>query len=167
MIKENMIKLLTSGFWLIILVLLWNVFLANKLPEPFNTDLFDKSIPNYVLYSETIFRILVFFIPILIKIGLKKDINKIGLVVYIMGVIIYFISWLLLIYIPNSSWSTSLIGFMAPAYTPILWLIGLALLGEKLFINLGYKPWIYIVLSVFFIMIHSYHTYLAYNNYYR
>jgi hypothetical protein len=43
--------------------------------------------------------------------------------------IIYFASWLLLIVRPDAAWSRSAAGLLAPAYTPLIWLAGIALVG--------------------------------------
>ncbi|MFC1996709.1 hypothetical protein ACFLXI_03755 [Chloroflexota bacterium] len=52
-----------------------------------------------------------------------------GIVVYLIGLLVYFASWLPLKFSPDSIWSNSLSGFLAPAYTPLFWLIGITLIG--------------------------------------
>ena len=37
---------------------------------------------------------------------------------------------------------------LTPAYTTIIWFIGIGLIGNKLFIKLSYKPTIYIAISM-------------------
>ena len=56
--------------------------------------------------------------------------QKTGLVIYIVGAILYILSWVPLILFPQSAWSTSLIGFSAMAYTPLVWLIGIGLVYD-------------------------------------
>jgi hypothetical protein len=76
--------------------------------------------------------------------------------------VIYFASWLLLIYFPESAWSHSAIGFMAPAYTTIIWLTGIGLIGETLFAGLPYHPIVYIGASTVFVVFHSIHSYIVF-----
>jgi hypothetical protein len=85
--------------------------------------------------------------------------QKLGLGLYLTGLLIYFASWAVLIVFPQCAWSTSEIGFMAPAYTPIVWLAGIGLIGtELLFLRVRFKPWIYWTLSALFIVFHNLHV---------
>ena len=63
---------------------------------------------------------------------------------------------------PRSAWSTSAFGFAAPAYTPALFLIGMALLGSRLFWRQPYRWWFYLIASVGFLAAHIAHTLLVY-----
>jgi hypothetical protein len=74
--------------------------------------------------------------------------SKIGIAVYLIGLVVYFASWVPLMVAPTSTWSNSLIGFLAPAYTPLLWLVGIYLIG-------GWWP--YLVLSLVFVSVHIGH----------
>ena len=48
---------------------------------------------------------------------------------YALGVLVYFASWLPLIYASDAAWSKSAAGLLAPAYTPLICLTGIALIG--------------------------------------
>ncbi|MFP4016781.1 MAG: hypothetical protein ACLFUI_07085 [Halanaerobiales bacterium] len=162
MLKNIAIKVISNGFCLLVPIFLFNMIFANKLPAPFSTDKFDQGIPDYILMSENILRVIVFILPVFMKIGLTNNIQKIGLLIYLIGILLYFASWFILIYYPGSRWSTGLIGFMAPAYTPLIWLIGIGMICYNSNIINIYRPWMYFVFSILFTGIHSYHTYLAY-----
>ena len=69
-----------------------------------------------------------------------------------MGLVIYYASWLPLIYLPETAWSTTAAGLLAPAYTPLIWLAGIALVGGS---------WLYGALSLLFVVVHVYHNVLA------
>ena len=88
--------------------------------------------------------------------------QKKGLVIYITGVLLYFTSWIILIFSPNNLWSNTLVGFMAPAYTPLLWLAGIGLIGDSFYFNLPYKRFVFILLSIIFLLFHNTHTYIIY-----
>ena len=53
-------------------------------------------------------------------------------------------------------------GFVAPAYTPIVWLIGLGLIGRRLYVPSPFKPWMYVVLACGFVAFHVTHAHLVY-----
>ena len=78
------------------------------------------------------------------------------------GTLVYFASWLMQIMFPASAWSTSALGFAAPAYTPFLWFLGIALLGRQLFWGTFYRWWMYLVLAIAFLVTHISHTALVY-----
>jgi hypothetical protein len=59
-------------------------------------------------------------------------------------------------------WAGSALGFLAPAYTPVLWFTGLALLGRRLFWGGFYRWWMYLVLSLAFLAAHVTHTFIVY-----
>ena len=156
---------ISNCFLLLIPVLLWNIFLVEYLPKGYSPEYFDKDIPSLVTYGEQILRIAVFLFPLLMVLSLKTRRQKIGFLIYILGLVIYFMSWIMLIVYPESNWSTSLIGFMAPAFTTLIFFVGIRLIGEKSFINIPYLSQSYIVISIVFVFVHSAHTYIVYQSY--
>jgi hypothetical protein len=68
--------------------------------------------------------------------------------VYIIGVLVYFVSWLPPMYAPQSSWSLSIPGLFAPRLTPLIALLGIALIA-------GSRP--YGLLAIIFIFFHTWH----------
>jgi hypothetical protein len=105
---------------------------------------------------------LVFFLPLLMPLTIETSGQKIGLSVYLAGLTAYFSSWILQIYYPDSVWSRSVFGFLAPAYTTIIWFIGIGLIGSQLFIKIPYNPIIYIAISAAFVVVHTTHAYIVY-----
>jgi hypothetical protein len=82
----------------------------------------------------------------------------------IMQATFYLASWTALMVSPRSQWSTSVFGFMAPAYTPILWLGGIALVGDEFVLsNASLQPWIYVSLAAAFLVFHNLHAGLVYS----
>lgn len=157
-------KYLLNCFLLLIPIFLWNIILVDYLPKAYSPDIFWKDIPNLIANSENILRIVVFVFPAIMLLSLKTRLQKIGFGIYLIGLIIYFLSWVVVIIYPQSYWTTSLIGFMAPAYTTIIWFVGIGLIGNKAFFKIPKLSWIYIFLSLLFVLIHSAHTYLVFQN---
>lgn len=94
--------------------------------------------------------------------SVSSTLQRKGLVIFIVGTLIYFASWLALIVAPDSQWASSPIGFLAPAYTPMIWLAGLAVLGRRVFFVTFYRWWMYLALSAIFIAAHVAHAVVVY-----
>lgn len=148
---------------LFIPIFIWNVLLYKKLPEPYQNTIWDK-IPKELDVSENVLRFVSFILPIFLKLEIKSTIQIVGLFLYIFGVFIYFASWIMQIKYPTSKWSKSIVGSMAPAYTTIIWFVGIAFIGQRLIFNVSYNFAIYIVIAVVFVLIHTYHSYYVYVN---
>ena len=96
------------------------------------------------------------------EIKLDNKVGKIGFIVYIIGVLIYFCSYFIVIKLPVTSFNNNIAVLLAPYWTSVLWLIGIGLLGNKLFVIIPYHYIIYIVISIVFAMLHSIHGYICY-----
>lgn len=155
-------KYLLSCFLLTIPVLVWNIVFANKLPKDFQPEVFSKDIPAFVKYGENISRVIVFMFTALMPLSISGKAQKQGILIYTGGILLYFCSWLALIYFPYSGWSNSAAGFMAPAYTPLFWLIGIGLTGNSFYFKLPYKRWLFISASVIFLIFHNFHAVTIY-----
>ncbi|AIF68648.1 hypothetical protein PAP_01030 [Palaeococcus pacificus DY20341] len=165
MVITGIMSYLASCFILLIPIFLWNVIFASKLPEPYQRSNFWSNIPKFIGIPEKTLRVIVFFLPLLFKLELNEPQQKIGFLLYVLGICVYFMSWLMQIYFPESSWSQSVFGFMAPAYTTIIWFVGIGLIGKSLFIKIPYHYSIYIILSVFFVVFHSIHSFIVYSRF--
>jgi len=65
-------------------------------------------------------------------------------------------------YFTYSLFGINVIFILAPYWTSIIWLIGIGLAGNRLFINIPYHFTVYLILSVIFTTIHTIHSYLCY-----
>ena len=147
---------------LLLPIMAWNVIFASKLPRAYSAEIFEKDIPPLIVNGENTFRLLVFILPLLMPFRIETQSQKLGLWLYIAGTVIYFIAWLAQIYFPQSAWSLSTFGFLAPAYTPLIWLTGIGLIGSVFYFSSSYRSWIYIVISVIFISFHLSHALTVY-----
>jgi len=144
--------------WLLVPVMVWNAALSSRLPQSFSPAVFSSNIPALVSTTENTLRIVVFALPFFAPFELVAKLQKVGMVVFGVGLAIYFVSWLPLIAAPNSPWSRSAVGFLAPAYTPLVWLLGLALLMQPLYWQSPYRWWLYLTLSIGFLAAHISHA---------
>ncbi len=147
---------------LLLPIMVWNLIFASKLPRAYSDGVFSKDIPSFIANGENIFRSIVFILPILMPIKIESQSQKLGMWLYIIGTVIYFGSWLLQIYFPQSAWSLSVFGFLAPAFTPLIWLIGIGLIGRTLYFSSPYRSWMYVILSIIFLGFHLSHALIVY-----
>jgi hypothetical protein len=147
---------------LLVPAILWNIALTEQLPSAFSLGRSWREIPAPLAFAENSLRLAVFALPFLMPLNLSAPASRRVLLVYAVGTLVYFASWLALILFPASAWSMSALGFTAPAYTPILWLLGIALLGRQLFWGTFYRWWMYLVLVIAFLAAHISHTALVY-----
>ena len=143
-------------------ILAWNVLCARYLPAPLGSSEFNRDIPPLMRYGENTLRIAVMVLLFLMPLDMTTAVQRRGLWLFLAGTLVYLLAWIPLMVAPLSEWSTSRAGFLAPAYTPLLWLIGLGLTGGRLHGPLPFKPWIYVLLACAFVAVHVTHTHLVY-----
>jgi len=151
-------------FLLTIPVLVWNMALTGELPAKYQPEIFGRNIPEFIVYGENISRGLIFLLTFLMPLNLGTKQQKTGFLIYVFGTALYFASWLALIFFPKSGWSTSMIGFMAPALTPLFWLAGIARIGDSLYFGLPFRRWIFPMAALVFLIFHITHAFLAFKN---
>jgi len=157
-IIEFMNNYKNNCFWFFMPVIVFNIIFTKYLPE-----FYLRKINHPVVTMETIARIVTIVFSVIMAIRMDNKIGKIGLVVYIIGVLVYFCSYFVVIKIPAVSFHNNYIVLLAPYWTSVLWLIGIGLVGNKLFINMPYHYSAYIIVSIVFAIIHSIHGYICYN----
>jgi len=144
-------------FWLFVPIIIFNIVFFRKLPS-----FYLRNISHPIVILETISRIITIALSLIMAITLENKIGKTGLVMYIFCTIIYFLSYFVAIYFSNTLFGKNIIVILAPYWTSVLFLIGIGLLGNRLFVNIPYHFTIYIILSIIFSAIHTYHGYLCY-----
>ena len=159
----SLIYYLLNCLLLLLPIMAWNLIFAGKLPWAYSEEVFSKNIPSFIVNGENIFRLIVFILPVLMPLRIETQSQKLGLWLYILGSVIYFVSWLAQMYFPQSAWSLSVWEFLAPAYTPLIWLIGIGLIGSALYFSTPYRSWMYIALSIVFISFHLSHAIKVYS----
>lgn len=154
---------LLNCFVLFLPILVWNIFLSGQLPGNYQPAVFSKGIPGFLIYGEQISRFGLFAIAFLMPLSISSQRQKIGFYIYLLGLVLYFVSWILLIHFPNGWWSKSAIGFSAPALTPALWLLGISLIGSSFYFDIPFRSWSFIAVSAIFLVFHISHTIVVFN----
>lgn len=162
MITRPLRQYIVSCGLLLMPALLWNIVLTDFLPPAFAASELWDDVPPILTYTENTLRILTFSLPFFMPLQIVTQQQRIGILIFIIGSLLYFSSWLALIAEPGSPWATSATGFLAPAYTPAIWLVGLALVGRRFFWGNVYRWWMYLFPVLLFIVVHIAHTTLIY-----
>lgn len=115
-------------FWLLLPLLAFNLVFASKLPERYSAD---DAVPTWLAWLEHGLRVPAFFGPLLMPLGFGTRTQQVGLAIFVVGSLVYLASWIPPLRRPDSPWARSLLGGMAPAYTPALFFTGLAVLGDS------------------------------------
>ena len=105
----------------------WNLAFTAKL----KMDEFGGKIPGWYDAGENILRAAAFAYPLIRSLDSSQALFMPGIILYAAGTALYFASWLPLMAERPASWMTSLAVQLAPAYTPILWLAGIALMANS------------------------------------
>jgi len=150
-------------FWLLIPILLMNLLLMGKLPRMYQPEAFSKEIPRWIVWGENALRTVIFVLPLFMPLRIVRTGQMTGFAIYLAGAVVYFLSWGMQIWFPLSAWSRSRLGFMAPGFTPLLWLIGLALVGDSFYFSLPHSSWIFAGLSTAFLIFHNLHSWIVYS----
>jgi hypothetical protein len=143
-------------------VLAWNAVFTRHLPRPLASSDFNRDIPPFLLFTENALRLAVMVLPFLMPLDVVSTVQRRGLWLFVIGMLLYVFTWVPLMVMPESAWSTSRVGFLAPAYTPLVWLAGLGLTGGRLYGSLPFKPWMYLLLAGAFVAVHVAHANLVY-----
>ena len=149
--------------WLAAPIMLLNVALMRRLPKAYQAELFWRDIPSWIKAGENVTRTLVFALPLFMRLDLSQTA---GLLLYVIGTVVYSLAWVAQIARPNGAWSTSPWGFLAPAYTPAIWLVAIGVIGRSLLLPIPYTPWIYVALSAVFLAFHNAHAAIVYRRNY-
>jgi hypothetical protein len=154
------INVFKNGVWLTLPPLAFSLLLMNVLPTALTPAQFNRDIPSTLLNLENTARVIVFALPAFFSISLSTKTQRCGLIIYLAGLALYLTSHGAQNFFPESSWSTSMIGFTASAYSNVFWMVGLGLMGEKFYFLRGvrYRPIFYIAPAVIFVVLHATHA---------
>ncbi len=143
-------------------ILVWNMVCTRFLPPALASNEFSRAIPPLVTYGENTLRIVVMTLPFLMPLEVATAGQRRGLRLFAAGTLLYVLAWVPLMIAPESPWSTSWLGFVAPAYTPLVWLTGLGLIGRRLYVPSPYRRWMYVAMACGFVAFHVTHTSIVY-----
>ena len=109
------LKYINNCFLFFVPILIFNILFFKKLPSHYLMN-----ISHPIITAETITRIITIAFSTIMVINIQKKTGKIGLMIYIIGAIIYFTSYFIEIYAPNTLFSRNKIFILAPYWTSVI-----------------------------------------------
>jgi hypothetical protein len=155
-----------TAIWLIVPILVLNIVFAKDLPAAFQPDVFWSAIPGWIALPENVLRTAVFAATVFMPFRGWRDGAGTGWALFLLGNALYALAWAALILWPQSAWSASALGFAAPAWTPAIWLAGIALVsGPPSFATRWGAAWAiaFRLSAVGFLAAHISHTLLVHS----
>lgn len=162
MSETGLLRYVMSCGLLTMPILVWNVVFARFLPPPLASKEFWWDIPPLVAYGENSLRLAAVLLPFLKPLEVATVAQRRGLLLFVVGAVLYFLAWVALMIFPQSRWSRSRLGFLAPGYTPLIWLAGPGLIGRRLYWPWPYRWWVYVGLACGFVALHVTHASIMY-----
>jgi hypothetical protein len=153
-----------NGAILIIPPMIITFGLWSFLPAAYGPELFWKDIPHWLGLLENCFRILVFALPGFLYFGKRELGQPLGWYLYVGGLVIYLISYLIQVFFPLGAFSQSLVGFTAPAWSTLAFFVGIGLVCKHSWLPIPWYRTTYLVIVVLFLIFHVWHSGLVYFN---
>jgi hypothetical protein len=148
-------KFYKNCFWFFIPVILFDLVFTKYLPAQYF-----QTTSSSIDLAENIVRTVLIALSMLMIINLNDIKGKTGILIYIIGLLLYFLSYFILINYADTVWGRNIIIQLSGYWTPIIWLFGVGLIGKKLFFKIPFHYAIYLTLSMLFGIIHIYHGYI-------
>lgn len=165
-LDRSWMQLARNRFWLIVPVLVLDVALTSRLPPPLAPGGGPgPDIPGWVSLSETVLRVVVMGVPLLMPLALQTPRFRPVWAVYAVGLAGYVAAWVAVVWAPASPWSTSAVGFTALAWTSIVLFTGVGLRSTVRFFP-RYRPWMYLSAAALFTVVHTLPIGIIWHSYY-
>ncbi|MEJ2595697.1 MAG: hypothetical protein P8100_11385, partial [bacterium] len=116
----------------------------------------------FILIPEGILRIVLIALAAIMPLFIFTRFQQAGLTLYLIGLFLYFLSWRPLILYPAGAWSTSLIGFTAPVIVQMVWLSGIAMIGNRWFLKYRFSRWYFFSLAMLYSIFRFLHVLMVY-----
>ena len=150
-------RYLRTSLWLVVPPLALSVGLWSRLPRAYGGAFWDI-VPPYVSVAENVLRIAAFALAALLPFGVDTPRQKRGLPIYLAGLCMYAGSYATEILFPDSAWSRSAIGFTAPAWTTLLWFVGIGLMAGDPYFPRWFRGAHFVIVSTAFVGVHVTHA---------
>ena len=156
-IVDALRRSLMSSVWLVVPPLVISVGFWSKLPGAYGAAFWDV-VPPYVSVPENVLRIAAFALAVLLPFGADTPRQQRGLLIYLAGLCLYAGSYATEILFPDSALSRSAIGFLAPAWTPLLWFVGIGLMAGDPYFPQWFRGSHFIIVTTAFVGVHVTHA---------
>jgi hypothetical protein len=147
-----------NGGWLLLPILAITFGLWGLLPSAYSMTEFWRGIPAWIAVPENVLRIVVLALPWFLYVGAARSSQRLGWILWGVGVLVYLASYLLEILAGGSVLGRSVATFAAPAWTTALWLAGMGLVADRTWLPVPYHPAIFLAAGGLFWIFHTAHA---------
>lgn len=135
-----------------------------NLGAAYQPDVFWRDIPQMLGLIENISRFGVIGLTALMLLEWRTTTQKIGFAIYAIGIALYVVCQWGIVVSPDGSWATSAFGFLAPAYTPAIWIVGIGMIGQRAIDDrLYWRNWVFFGFAGLFLVAHNAHAWLVFS----
>lgn len=141
------------SIWLWVPALVASFAFWPHLGAAYQPDVFWQDIPAWLGFTENAARIGVISLSALLVFERGSRNQTFGWACYILGLAAYVGCQVAIVMAPTSLWATSIFGFLAPAYTPAIWIFSIALTAERSVLLQFYfvRVWFACLASIFLV----------------
>jgi len=156
-------RLLRSGIWLWLPPLVASFAFWPNLGPSYQPDIFWHDIPSVLGIVENTSRFGVITFSALLLMSWRTHSERTGWIIYTVGFALYALCQWAIVLGPTGWWATSAFGFLAPAYTPIIFVVGIGLIGSKpITSQLMWVRWLFWPTAVVFLFSHNTHALMVF-----
>ena len=158
-----MLILLRLSIWLWVPPLLASFAFWPHLGASYQPEVFWRDIPGPLGIVENVSRIGVIVLSVFMCFGLASRHQKLGWWIYALGLGAYIGCQIAIVVAPASAWATSPAGFLAPAYTPAIWMLAIALtVKDSVFLPFAIVRPMFVLMACVFLAAHVAHASIVY-----
>ncbi|WP_299347794.1 hypothetical protein [uncultured Maritalea sp.] len=155
---------LRSCIWLWVPPLVASFAFWPNLGAAYQPKEFWRDIPPLLGLVENVSRFVVIALSVVMLLEWRGSTQRVGLFVYAIGLSLYICCQWAIVADPTGAWATSAIGFLAPAYTPIIWVIGIGLIGSRpVYDRIPWRNSVFFGLAGVFLAAHNAHAWLVFS----
>lgn len=154
---------LRSCIWLWVPPLAASFAFWPKLGPAYQPEFFWRDIPVSLGMIENVARIATISFSAIMLMSWHTPRQRLGLWIYVIGIGLYVACQWIIVVNPTGWWATSAFGFLAPAYMPAIWLLGIGMMGnQSMVVRLARPHFYFLGLAGVFLAAHISHAYLVF-----
>jgi len=160
----NLTTYLKSCIWLWVPPLVASFIFWPNLGAAYQPDEFWREIPWTLGVIENFTRVALIVLSMFMVLDWRTRPQRIGLFIYAIGLMLYVACQWVIVLEPDGWWANSAVGFLAPAYTPLVWMVGIGLIGGQTMVpHLPWRRWYFAAVAGLFLSAHFTHAFLVFS----
>lgn len=155
---------LRSCIWFWVPPLLVSFSFWPNLSAAYQPEIFWRDIPQALGWVENVSRFAVIGLSAIMLIEWRTSTQKLGFAIYVIGLALYILCQWAIVAAPDGVWATSFFGFLAPAYTPAIWIVGIGMIGQRAIdARIAWRNVVFFGFAGLFLVAHNVHAWLVFS----